>query len=91
MKAMVLEKNAPVEQSPLRWMDVPTPQPAEGAVYMVARRPNHRRLAMEMGAVWAGESPQELPVKVDIAIVFAPAGELVPPALEKVEKGGTLK
>ena len=31
-----------------------------------------------------------LPVKADSAILFAPAGELVPPALEKLEKGGTL-
>jgi propanol-preferring alcohol dehydrogenase len=31
-----------------------------------------------------------MPVKVHSAIIFAPAGELVPPALEKLEKGGTL-
>ena len=31
-----------------------------------------------------------MPVKVDSAIIFAPAGELVPPALESLQKGGTL-
>jgi propanol-preferring alcohol dehydrogenase len=31
-----------------------------------------------------------MPVKADSAIIFAPAGELVPPALEKLQKGGTL-
>ncbi|MCE5266658.1 MAG: zinc-dependent alcohol dehydrogenase family protein [Planctomycetaceae bacterium] len=59
-------------------------------VYVVTRGENHRRLAIEMGAVWAGETAEELPVKVHSAIMFAPAGELVPPALEKLEKGGTL-
>ena len=34
--------------------------------------------------------PEDMPVKVDSAILFAPAGELVPPALEKLDKGGTL-
>src|SRR5580692_7865022 len=43
-----------------------------------------------MGAAWAGGGAEELPVKVDSAIIFAPVGELVPPALEKLEKGGTL-
>jgi propanol-preferring alcohol dehydrogenase len=43
-----------------------------------------------MGATWVGETPDELPEKVDSAIMFAPAGELVPPALEHLQKGGTL-
>jgi len=59
-------------------------------VYVVTRGENHRRLAREMGAVWVGERAEEMPVKVDSAIVFAPAGELVPPALERLNKGGTL-
>lgn len=59
-------------------------------VYVVTRGEGHRRLALQMGAVWAGESPQELPEKVDSAIVFAPVGTLVPPAMEKLEKGGTM-
>ena len=59
-------------------------------VYAVSRAASHRKLALELGAVWAGQRPEELPVKLDSAIMFAPAGELVPPALERLEKGGTL-
>ncbi|MEN6451239.1 MAG: zinc-dependent alcohol dehydrogenase family protein [Thermoguttaceae bacterium] len=59
-------------------------------VYVVTRGENHRQLAREMGAVWVGERAEDLPVKVHSAIMFAPAGELVPPALEKLEKGGAL-
>jgi propanol-preferring alcohol dehydrogenase len=43
-----------------------------------------------MGAAWAGEDPAEMPVRADSAILFAPAGELVPPALRALKKGGTL-
>ncbi|MHC4405797.1 MAG: zinc-dependent alcohol dehydrogenase family protein [Planctomycetota bacterium] len=59
-------------------------------VYVVTRGEKHRRLARRMGAVWVGERASEMPVKVQSAIIFAPAGELVPPALEALEKGGTL-
>jgi propanol-preferring alcohol dehydrogenase len=59
-------------------------------VYVVTRAAKHRDLAKEMGATWAGERAEDLPVKVDSAILFAPAGELVPAALEKLDKGGTL-
>lgn len=59
-------------------------------VYVVTRGESHRRLAREMGAVWVGAEAEEMPVKVHSAIIFAPAGELVPPALAKLEKGGTL-
>lgn len=59
-------------------------------VYVVTRGESHRRLAREMGAVWVGERADQMPVKVHSAIIFAPAGELVPPALESLEKGGTL-
>jgi alcohol dehydrogenase, propanol-preferring len=59
-------------------------------LYVVTRGPARQQLAMEMGARWAGERAADLPVKVDSAIIFAPAGELVPQALEKLEKGGTL-
>ncbi len=59
-------------------------------VYVVTRGENHRRLAREMGAVWVGEDAGQMPVKVDSAIMFAPAGELVLPALESLKKGGTL-
>jgi propanol-preferring alcohol dehydrogenase len=59
-------------------------------VYVVTRGESHRRLAREMGAAWVGEKADDMPVQVDSAIIFAPAGELVPPALEHLEKGGTL-
>jgi alcohol dehydrogenase, propanol-preferring len=59
-------------------------------VYVVTRGEKHRRLAREMGAAWVGDDAREMPVKVDSAIIFAPAGELVPPALEALNKGGTL-
>ncbi|HID22924.1 MAG TPA: alcohol dehydrogenase, partial [Planctomycetaceae bacterium] len=59
-------------------------------VYVVTRGERHRQLARQMGAAWVGERPDQMPVRVDSAIIFAPAGQLVPPALEKLEKGGTL-
>jgi len=59
-------------------------------VYVVSRGANHRRLAKEMGARWVGENAEDLPVKADSAILFAPVGTLVAPALEHLEKGGTL-
>lgn len=59
-------------------------------LYVVTRGNGHQQLARQMGAKWAGERADDMPVKVDSAIVFAPAGHLVPPALENLEKGGTL-
>jgi alcohol dehydrogenase, propanol-preferring len=59
-------------------------------VYVVTRGENHRELARQMGAAWVGEDAGQMPVKVDSAIIFAPAGELVPRALESLQKGGTL-
>ncbi len=59
-------------------------------VYVATRGEKHRELARQMGAAWVGESPAQMPVKVDSAIIFAPVGHLVPPALEKLQKGGTL-
>ena len=59
-------------------------------VYVVTRDEKHRELARQMGAAWVGSRAEDMPVKADSAILFAPAGELVPPALEKLEKGGTL-
>jgi propanol-preferring alcohol dehydrogenase len=59
-------------------------------VYVVTRGEKHRQLAREMGAAWVGETAAELPDVVDSAILFAPAGELVPAALERLDWGGTL-
>jgi alcohol dehydrogenase, propanol-preferring len=46
-------------------------------------------LALELGAEWAGAT-SERPEELDAAIIFAPAGELVPQALAAVGKGGTV-
>jgi propanol-preferring alcohol dehydrogenase len=59
-------------------------------VYACSRDQRHQRLALEMGAAWAGGTAAEPPVKLDSAIVFAPAGEIVPAALKALKKGGTL-
>jgi propanol-preferring alcohol dehydrogenase len=59
-------------------------------VFVVTRGAGHRELAARMGADWVGESAEGLPGKADSAILFAPAGELVPAALGALRKGGTL-
>jgi propanol-preferring alcohol dehydrogenase len=46
--------------------------------------------ARELGAVWAGGSDERGPVELDIAILFAPVGALVPAALRAVRKGGAV-
>jgi propanol-preferring alcohol dehydrogenase len=46
--------------------------------------------AVSLGAVWAGPSSQTPPEELDAAIIFAPAGQLVPTALAAVSKGGTV-
>ena len=46
--------------------------------------------ARELGAEWAGGSAEAPPEELDAAIVFAPAGELVPTALAATAKGGTV-
>ena len=60
------------------------------SVYVVTRDRAHRRLALDLGAEWAGGPGEAPPEKVDAAIVFAPAGELVPAALDALDKGGTV-
>lgn len=61
------------------------------SVYVATRdRVRHQSLATELGAVWVGDAMDEPPVKLDAAIIFAPAGELVPIALKAMDKGGAL-
>jgi propanol-preferring alcohol dehydrogenase len=60
------------------------------AVYAMTRDVRHQKLALEMGAAWAGGTVDEPPTKLDAAIVFAPAGEIVPAALKALKKGGTI-
>jgi len=59
-------------------------------VYVATRGDRHRQLAREMGAVWVGEATDTPPEKLHSAIIFAPAGELIPVALESLDRGGTL-
>jgi propanol-preferring alcohol dehydrogenase len=59
-------------------------------VYVSTRGKNHQQLALKLGAVWAGEAADEPPATLDAAIIFAPAGELVPPALKALKKAGVL-
>ena len=49
-----------------------------------------QRFAREMGACWAGAATERPPVDLDAAIIFAPAGELVPLALGAVGRGGVV-
>ena len=49
-----------------------------------------RRFALELGCEWAGGSGEAPPEELDAAILFAPAGELVPAALRALAKGGTV-
>lgn len=59
-------------------------------VYVCSLREEHRALARELGAAWVGGATEAPPDKLHGAILFAPAGELVPPALRALERGGTL-
>jgi propanol-preferring alcohol dehydrogenase len=49
-----------------------------------------RQFALELGAEWAGDALGQAPEELDAAIIFAPAGELVPAALRAVAKGGVV-
>ena len=59
-------------------------------VYVCTREERHQTLAREMGATWVGGAEAIPPVKLRSAILFAPAGPLVLPALAALDKGGTL-
>ncbi len=59
-------------------------------VYVCTRGESHQALARELGAVWAGGAGEAPPRKLSSAILFAPAGELVLPALAALDRGGTL-
>lgn len=65
---------------------------SRGAEVFVATRDRekHQLLAEELGAVWVGDTFSSPPKELDASIIFAPAGEIVPAALEALCKGGTL-
>jgi len=59
-------------------------------VYVFTRGASHRELALRLGASWAGSPEDRPPSKLHSAIIFAPAGEIVPVALSRLDRGGTL-
>jgi propanol-preferring alcohol dehydrogenase len=59
-------------------------------VFVFTRANSHREHAKELGASWVGSAQDTPPKKLDSAIMFAPAGKLVPEALRLMEKGATL-
>ncbi|MBH0202315.1 MAG: zinc-dependent alcohol dehydrogenase family protein [Nitrospira sp.] len=59
-------------------------------VYVSSLKLEHQELAKQLGAVWVGGATEMPPDKLHGSIIFAPAGELVPPALRALERGGTL-
>src|SRR5829696_6305663 len=64
---------------------------AEGAaVHVLTRSSAAQRLALDLGAHSAGPADAIAPEPLDSAILFAPAGDLVPVALAALDRGGTL-
>jgi propanol-preferring alcohol dehydrogenase len=59
-------------------------------VHVLTRGEPARQLALELGAASAGAAADQPPVPLDGAVLFAPAGELVPIALAALDQGGTL-
>ena len=59
-------------------------------VYVFTRSPQHQQHARTLGAAWVGTAQERPPHPLDRAILFAPAGWLVPLALGHLSKGGTL-
>lgn len=60
------------------------------SVYAFSREARHRDLAISMGAIWAGETQDQPPVALDAAVTFAPSGEVVAAALQRLDRGATL-
>jgi propanol-preferring alcohol dehydrogenase len=59
-------------------------------VYVMTRGGKHRELAESMGAQWVGSAEERPPAALDAAILFAPAGDIVPAAMEALDRGGVL-
>jgi propanol-preferring alcohol dehydrogenase len=59
-------------------------------VCVFTRAESHREHALALGAHWAGRAEDKPPGLLDAAIIFAPAGALVPNALRVLRKGGTV-
>ena len=59
-------------------------------VFVMSRGGKHQELAEELGAAWTGDALEQPPAALDSAILFAPAGHLVLPAMEALGRGGIL-
>jgi len=59
-------------------------------VLVFTRSAAHQEMASRMGAEWVGQAHEKAPEELDSAIIFAPAGGLVPLALGALKRGGTL-
>ncbi|MEA3400461.1 MAG: zinc-dependent alcohol dehydrogenase family protein [Armatimonadota bacterium] len=59
-------------------------------VYVFTRSEDHKRHAEELGAAWVGEAGDHPGTRLRASIIYAPAGPLVPQALQVLERGGTL-
>jgi len=59
-------------------------------VFVFTRSGEHRSLARKLGASWTGTADETPPAPMHSAVIFAPAGDLVPKALGSLRKGGVL-
>jgi propanol-preferring alcohol dehydrogenase len=59
-------------------------------IFVFTRSKDHQNLAAELGAKWVGKAEDDPPERIHSAIIFAPAGPLVPEALRVLDKGGTV-
>lgn len=59
-------------------------------VFVFTRKEHHRQLARSLGAAWAGGAEDDPGAVMDSSIIFAPAGWLVPLALQRLDRGGVL-
>jgi propanol-preferring alcohol dehydrogenase len=59
-------------------------------VFVMTRDEKHQELARELGADWAGDASAAPPEPLDSAVLFAPVGDLVLPAMEALDRGGIL-
>jgi len=59
-------------------------------VHVLTRSPAAQRLALDLGCATAGDAAARSPEPLDAAILFAPVGDLVPVAMESLDRGGTL-
>lgn len=59
-------------------------------IYVFTRSPQHQELARRLGADWVGHPYEDPPKKIDRAIDFTPVGEIIPRALEVLNRGGRL-